>query len=323
MRALVTGATGFVGGHLVEALSRRGDRVTALVRTPGKARLLEQLGVHQVAGDLHDPEALARACAGQDVVYHVAGVVAAPSEPAFLRANRDGTFGLTAAMARTAPAARLVLVSSMAAGGPSTPGHPLAGDEPPRPVTQYGRSKLAGEGVVRESALAWTIVRPPMVYGPRDTEVLKVFKLVGWGLAPVFGDGRQELSAVFGPDLAEALIAAAVSSRTVGRVYYPCHPAWFTSAGLVEGVGRALAKRPRLLHLPAGLGRAVLSLTGGLAALTGRATILTADKAAEFLQPAWTADPGPLTRDAGWSAAHDLDAGLAITTAWYREQGWI
>jgi nucleoside-diphosphate-sugar epimerase len=321
MKALVTGATGFVGSHLAEALLRRGAEVTALVRSPGKAALLNALGVRQVRGDLHSPEALRAATAGQDVIYHVAGLVAARDEADFLRGNREGTANLIEAIGGADP--RLVLVSSMAAGGPAPRGRPLSGSEASAPVTMYGRSKLAGEELVRASRLPWTIVRPPMVYGPRDTEVLKVFRIARTGLIPVFGDGTQELSAVYGPDLAEALIAAAESDAALGKTYYACHPELFSSMEFVRAVGRSLEKSVRVLTLPEWVARGALGVTGTAARLAGKATILTADKANEFFQPAWTGDPGPLMRDTGWRPAHDLTAGLAATAQWYRQSGWL
>jgi nucleoside-diphosphate-sugar epimerase len=321
MKALVTGATGFVGSHLAEALLRRGAEVTALVRSPGKATLLNELGVRQVRGDLHSADALRAATAGQDVIYHVAGLVAARDEAEFLKGNREGTANLLSSLGGARP--RFVLVSSMAAGGPSPRGKPLSGSEPPSPVTMYGRSKLAGEAVVQASDLPWTIVRPPMVYGPRDTEVLKAFRIARSGLIPVFGDGSQELSAVYGPDLAEALISAAESDAAVGKIYYACHPELFSSMEFVRAVGSSLGKSVRVLTLPEWVARGALGITGTAARLAGQATILTADKANEFFQPAWTGDPGPLMRDTGWRPAHNLAAGLAATAQWYRQTGWL
>jgi len=322
MKALVTGATGFVGSHLAEALRRRGDEVTVLARSASKAAALAPLVVRVVPGDLHDRAALQRAVEGQDVVYHVAGVVAARSEAEFMAANRDGTRNLVEALEGTGTG-RLVLVSSMAAAGPTIKGRPLRGDEAPRPVTAYGRSKLAAEQAVTASRLAWTIVRPPMVYGPRDQEVLKVFRLARLGLAPVLGDGSQELSAVHGADLAEALIAAGTTGGTAGRAYYACHPEVFTSTEMARAVGRAMGKSPTVIRVPATIGRGVLMITEAAARLTGHTTILTADKANEFFQPAWTGDPGPLTRDTGWRAARDLRTGLEETYRWYRTAGWL
>jgi nucleoside-diphosphate-sugar epimerase len=322
MKALVTGATGFVGSHLAEALRSRGDDVTALVRSPAKAAALRPLGVRVVRGDLDDHDSLARAVEGQDVVFHVAGLVAARDEAEFLRCNRDGTANLVAAAAR-AQVSRLVYVSSMAAGGPAERGRPLAGTEPPRPVTAYGRSKLEGEAVVRAGTLPWVIVRPPTVYGPRDREVLKVFRMARWGVAPVFGDGSQELSAVHGADLADALVAAGTAATTPGKVYYACHPEVVTSAELVRAVGRAMGRPVRLVPIPHALGRSMLGVTELAARLAGQTTILTRDKANEFFQAAWTGDPGPLTRDSGWRAKHDLPSGLADTYRWYQSAGWL
>jgi 2-alkyl-3-oxoalkanoate reductase len=322
MKALVTGATGFVGSHLAEALRRHGVELTALARSPAKAAALAPLGVRVVAGDLHDQPALERACEGQDVVYHVAGLVAARTEADFLAANREGTRNVVGAAER-AGAGRLVMVSSMAAAGPAVRGRPLRGDEPPRPVTAYGRSKLAAEQVVRASSLAWTILRPPLVYGPRDQEVLKVFRLARLGFAPVLGDGKQELSAVYAADLAEALIAAGTSAAAVRRTYYPCHPEVFTGAAMARAVGRVMGRSPALIRVPAPIGRGVLRITEAAARLVGQTTILTADKANEFFQPAWTGDPGPLTTDSGWHAARDLEAGLEETYRWYRAAGWL
>jgi dihydroflavonol-4-reductase len=322
MKALVTGGTGFVGSHLVEALRRSSVEVTILARSPSKAAGLAAQGVQVVTGDLHDAAGVERAVQGQDVIYHVAGVVAAADEAEFLRANRDGTRHLLAAAERRG-SARFVLVSSLAACGPAPRGTPLSGGEPPRPVTAYGRSKLAAEELVRGSALPWSIIRPPIVYGPRDREVLKVFRLARLGIAPVFGDGTQELSAVHAADLATALMAVATRPTTVGRTYHACHPEVFTSAELGRAVGAAMGRSVVTVRVPPGVGRALLSVTEAAARLSRKPTILTTDKANEFFQLAWTGDPAPLTRDSGWTATRNLQSGLADTYRWYREAGWL
>lgn len=322
MKALVTGATGFVGSHLVEALLRRGAEVTALARSPEKAALLASQGARIIAGHLHDQAALESAARDQTVVYHVAGAVAARGEAEFQRANRDGTRNLVGA-AEAVGSIRLVLVSSLAAGGPARRGFPLNGSEAPRPVTAYGRSKLAAEQEVKTSRLSWSIVRPPIVYGPRDREILKVFRLARLGITPVFGDGAQELSAVHAADLAAALIAVGEATTTVGRTYNACHPEVFTSLEFGRAIGAATGRSVASPRIPPVLGRALLSLTEISARLAGKATILTADKANEFFQPAWTGDPTPLTRDCGWRAVYDLRNGLADTYQWYRKAGWL
>jgi nucleoside-diphosphate-sugar epimerase len=322
MKALVTGATGFVGSHLVEALQRHGTEVTALARSRAKAAELSAAGVKVVYGDLDDRPALEQAAQGQDQVYHVAGVVAARNEEDFLRFNRDGTGNMLRAAERSG-VARFVLVSSLAAAGPAAPGVPLSGTEEPRPVTAYGRSKLAAEQVVRSAQCPWTVIRPPMVYGPRDREVLKIFRIARLGFAPVFGDGRQELSAVHAADLATALMQAAVAPAATGRIYHASHPEIFSSAHLGRAIGTVMGRSVSTLTIPRRIGLAALATTETFARLTGGATILTTDKANEFFQAAWTGDPSRLMQDTGWQPTYDLQGGLAQTYRWYREAGWL
>ena len=322
MKAFVTGGTGFVGTHLVGALRARGDDVTCLVRSPDRTRALGWEGVRMIPGDLTARAALVEGCAGADVVYHVAGRISARNLREYLAVNRDGTARVLEA-ASASPPGRFVHVSTLAVGGPTLPGRPIDETRAPEPVTDYGRSKLAAETLVRESGVPWTIVRPPVVYGERDRETLRIFRLAQAGWGPVIGDGTQELSVVYAGDLAGALIAAATATGTVGRVYYAAHPDVTTSAALVGAVGVAVGRRPRIVRLPDALARIALWTVGSLASLAGRATVLSADKANEFLAPAWTCRSDALTRDSGWRATMDLTAGLSRTAAWYRAEGWL
>ncbi len=327
MNVFVTGGTGFVGAHLVKALRARGDTVTALVRRPA---LAERLGwgsdVRLVRGDLGDEAALREGCTGADVVYHVAGQIAARSAAEFMATNRDGTANVLEA-AMGGGARRLLFVSSLAAAGPTSPGHPIDETRAPAPVTDYGRSKLAAEVLVRAMApsLPWTIVRPPVVYGEWDRGTLTIFRLARRGIVPVFGDGSQELSAIHAEDLAHALITAATSPAAIRRVYFAAHPTVTTSRALALAVGRAVGRGrdPRILPVPPLVARGVLWTAGTLAHLARRASLLSADKANEFLAPAWTCRSDALTRDTGWRAAITLDDGLRRTAAWYREVGWL
>lgn len=327
MNVFVTGGTGFVGAHLVKALLARGDRVTALVRRPA---LAERLGwgnaVRLIHGDLGDPAALGEGCAGADVVYHVAGQIVARNAAEFMACNRDGTANVLEA-AQGGGARRLLFVSSLAVAGPTTPGHPIDETRAPAPVTDYGRSKLAAEVLVRAApaSLPWTIVRPPVVYGEWDRGTLKIFQLARRDVAPVFGDGSQELSVIHAEDLARSLIAAATSPAAVGRVYFAAHPTVTTSRALVVAAGRALgrARAPRILPVPPLVARGVLWVAGTLAHIAGRATLLSADKGNEYLAPAWTCRSDALTSDTGWRAQIPLEQGLRRAADWYREVGWL
>jgi dihydroflavonol-4-reductase len=322
VKAALTGATGFVGSHLVEALLRRGDQVSLLVRNVARAEALRSSGCRVVSGDLEDADAVETLVGGADVVFHVAGLVAARRRHDFLRVNRDGAATVARAAAR-AGVRRVVSVSSLAVTGPTIPGRPLAEDAGPGPVSAYGRSKQAGEEAVRAGGVPFTIVRPPAVYGPRDRAFLTMFKAARRGVVPLVGDGEQELSLVHAGDLARALVAAAGSTATLGRVYHAAHPEPTTARAFAAAVGRAVGRPVRLVTLPAPLVRGVLTLVGHVSRALGRAPLLDGDKANELLAPAWTCSSEALSRDAGWEASVPLGRGLEETARAYRGAGWL
>lgn len=323
MKALVTGGTGFVGGHLIDRLIERGDEVTALVRSPERARRLADLGVRLVRGDLADVRAMTEAAADQDVIYHSAALTGAVDEAEFLAANRDGTAALLEAAAAGGGTPRFVYISSMAAGGPALRDRPVSGPVE-NPVTMYGRSKLAGEVAVRGASLPWVILRPPTIYGPRDSDnLLTVFRAAKFGIAPMFGDGSMQLSLVHVEDLADAITLAGNAAGVLGGTYYTNHPEILTGREMIERIGGALGRRVRLVPLPEWVARTALSATGAWAAALRRKTILRADKANEFYQPAWIGDPSPFIEATGWSPRFDAGSGLAHTAEWYRQQRLI
>jgi nucleoside-diphosphate-sugar epimerase len=324
VKALVTGATGFVGSHVVDVLAARGDDVVVLARSAERAAPLARLGARVALGKLDDDAALAAAVAGADVVYHLAGLTAAVSEADYHRVNEDGTRRLVQAVRAASPGPRLVYVSTQAVLGPSVPGQALDEGAPCRPLTAYGRSKLAGEAVVRAAeGLAWAIVRPPAVYGPRDREFLKMFQLVRTGFAPVFGSGAQQLSLVYAPDLAEAIVRAGTTPAAAGQTYHAAHAEVVTTRELAMAVGRAVGRTPLVVPVPGAVATPIVSLIGWIAAARGRLSTLNADKMAEFLAPAWVLSSAKAERELGWRAGHGLAEGARHTAAWYREAGWL
>ncbi len=324
MKALVTGATGFVGGHLVDQLLARDDEVTALVRSPRKADRLAERGVRLIVGDLADSGALAASVAGQDVVFHVAGLTGGPTEAGLMAANRDGTARLAEAARAGAPGTRVVLVSSLAAAGPSRRGTPHASADERAPVTAYGRSKLASEDALRSSGVPFVIVRPPIVYGPRDRDGLHdVFRAARLGIGPVFGDGTMELSFIHAADLAAALRIAATHPGAAGATFYASHPEVVTTDALLDLIGRQYGRALRRIRIPRWVAGAALTATGAWSRLTGRRTILYPDKIHELFQDAWTADPARFTAATDWRPEWNLERGLAHTAQWYRENGWL
>lgn len=283
---------------------------------------LDSLGCRVVDGGLADPTALLALVQGADLVFHVAGLVAARSERDFVAVNRDGTAALAGA-ALAAGAGRLVLVSSLAVTGPSRPGELRREEAGPGPLTRYARSKHAAERAARDSGVPLTIVRPPAVYGPRDRAFLPLFRAAARGFVPLLGDPKREITVVHAADLARALVAAGESPATLGRVYHAGNPRPVAQRELAEAVGRAVGRPVRPVTVPSALVRIVLATAGAATRAIGRAPLLDGDKARELLAPGWACSSEALRRDTGWTAGIPLEAGLAATAGSYREAGWL
>jgi nucleoside-diphosphate-sugar epimerase len=201
-------------------------------------------------------------------------------------------------------------------------------NDPPHPVSNYGASKLAGEDLVRESGLPWTIVRPPSVYGPRDVQFLRLFKIARLGIVPVFGSPRQQLSIVHVTDLVRGIVYAATDSEA-NNIYFICHSEIVTSGSLVRAVYVALKGEhrnrayPIVIPIPAPVTRAALWISGVVSKLTGTVSVLSPDKSREFLAPAWTCSPAALEHATAWRAELNMETGLRQTAQWYRVEGWL
>ncbi|UCB52931.1 MAG: NAD-dependent epimerase/dehydratase family protein, partial [Candidatus Zixiibacteriota bacterium] len=223
LSTLVTGANGFVGSHLAEGLLERGYRVRCLVRKTSDLRWLSGLEVEYFYGDVADKESLKGVCGNVDLVFHAAGLTSARSRKEYLRANAEGTRNLVEVCLEQNPKLqRFVYVSSQAAVGPGVDERPLDETAPSRPITDYGESKLEGERIVLEhvSQLPVTVVRPPAVYGPRDTDVLGFFKVASRGFRVSFGKGESFLSLVYVKDLVDGIIRAAENPKSLGQTYF-------------------------------------------------------------------------------------------------------
>ena len=201
MRVLVTGASGFLGSHIAEQLSREGHTVRALVRKSSNRKFLETLaGIEFALGGVEDAARVEEAALGVDAIVHSAGLVKARSAEEFRRTNVLGTENVLAAAKKKAPGLkRFVFVSSLAAMGPSHDGRPIARDRTPAPVTHYGRSKLEAERAVvaAKDDLHVVVIRPPAIYGPRDAEIFAFFQSVHRGVLPTIGKGDTTLSMIY------------------------------------------------------------------------------------------------------------------------------
>lgn len=325
MLALVTGGQGFIGSHLCERLIAAGHGVRVLARPTSDLTHLDGLRLEIVRGDLVGEGDLGQAVAGVDWVFHLAGALKGFREEDLLRVNRDGTRRLTEACLAHAPQlSRFVLVSSLAAAGPSPGGRiPLLEDAPARPLTWYGKSKLEAETVVKNSGLPSVIVRPPIVFGPRDRDVYSYFQIAKRGLLPVPGRRDRFYSLVFGPDLAEGILRAAEVSTEAGEIFHLTGPEVVAWSELGEKIAAALGARGRVLHLPEFGLRGAGRVADAVARLRGRPEIFSSQKIVEMLAPAWVASPEKAKLVLGWTARTPLDEALAHTVAWYRDHAWL
>ncbi|HEX7853184.1 MAG TPA: NAD-dependent epimerase/dehydratase family protein [Sphingobium sp.] len=303
MIAALTGATGFLGGAVLERLLGEGHQVRALTRRPQP----ERAGVTWIAGDLADGKALASLVQGADAVIHVAGAINVPNRAAFHAANAEGT-RLLAETARHAGVERFVLVSSLSAREPQ--------------LSDYGWSKREGEHMLVGVGLDWTIVRPPAIYGPGDHEMLEMFQMAARGLVLLPPPGR--LSIIHADDLAALLVKLAEdrSGLTAGKIYEVDDgtPGGFTHVGFAHALGRAAGRKARTLSLP----RFVLMLGARIdRAVRGAKAKLTPDRARYFCHPDWVSSPDARVPDSLWHPEISAEAGLAATAAGYRAKGWL
>jgi nucleoside-diphosphate-sugar epimerase len=325
MKVLVTGASGFVGGHVAEALSNRGDRVRALVRKTSQRSHLERLpNVELFEGSIGDMDRLHQAVDGVDAVIHAAGLVKARSADEFFSVNVGGTSNLIEAC-RERRIKRFVLVSSLEASGPSADGRPVHVTQED-PVTAYGRSKLAAEKVALSAKgdLKVVILRPGAVYGPRDREILEVFKTIQRGLLPLVDGGAAKGVWVYATDCADACIRAIEADVPSGRVYFVEDGRGpIDQKQMLADVERALGKRARFrANLPVPLFLAAARGVETLGRITNRPMMFTREKANMLLMH-WVCSSEATSAELGWTPAVSWEDGLPRAVKWYRDNGWL
>ena len=303
MRIAVTGGTGFVGGALVDHAIGQGHEIVALARRPQD----EREGVTWVSGALDDREALSRLVSDADLVIHVAGVVKAGRADEFERGNVAGTLNLIEAACGSGPA-RFIFVSSLAAREPG--------------LSQYGASKAHAEKLVRASPLDWTIIRPPAVYGPRDTEMLDLFRTAKWRFVPTPQEGRTSLIHV--EDLARLLLAMPATGETVtSRIFEPDDgmvTGW-SHYELARAIGHAVGRRRIRVF---SVSRKTMEWAARIdRLLRGSKARMTLDRAAYFSHPDWVVGREAMPPAELWRPAIATREGLKATAEWYRAAGWL
>lgn len=322
----MTGASGFIGGHLAEELARGGDEVFCLVRKTSDTRWLEKLNVKYAEGELRTKESLRRAVKGMDYIYHLGAVINAPDWETYHDVNTKGTQNLIEACLEEAPEIRkFVFVSSIAACGPSEPGRRLNEDDPCRPVSDYGRSKHLAEQIVLsyKDRLPVSIIRPPNVLGPRQKELFESIKLIRKRIMPLIGTGKPQTSLASVEDVIKAVLLVAEREQSRGRVYFVTDGRDYAWPEIAGAIAEFMGIKKFILKVPYGLQYFVAFLSEIIGRFRGKASWVSRQFIVATRKYDWLYDSSKIENELGFRAGLDMRAAIRKTIDWYREAGML
>ena len=328
MRCLITGGTGFVGSHVVENAQKRGLDVICPVRDTASTRYLKDMNVKTCR--LDELESELRKSPGIDYMIHVAGATRALTPKEYDDANVVFTRQLLQLLVDSGASTyirRFVLVSSQAAAGPSTKDYdPVSEEDDPHPLSNYGRSKLQGE--IAASAfyreLPITIVRPPTVFGPRDTDVFGVFKSARFRITPVLAGPDRKVSIVYVEDLADGIVTSAQSTNVPsGEIFFIANEQPVIWREFAQLVGRKMGYKPLVTPVPIALMKLIGKIGDIAGKITGKPALIRSEKIMEMEQLSWVCSTSKARDMLGWTASTPLDEAVERTRDWYLRHGWL
>jgi nucleoside-diphosphate-sugar epimerase len=324
LKSLVTGSSGFIGSHLVEALVKRGHEVRALIRSTSSTRWLRDLKVDFAYGDTRDKDSLREAVRGMDYVFHLGGVISAPDRRTYDDVNTQGTWNLAEACLDVNPGLhKFVYVSSIAAAGPSPCDAALNEDAECRPVSDYGRSKLAAERIVLSLAdrLPMTIIRPPNVLGPRQKELAESIKLLRKRIKPLIGRKGSRTSIAAVGDIVRALVLVAEDPRSSGRIYYVTDGRAYSWREITDAVAEAAGVGRFYLPVPFPVQYLIAALAEGVARIWKKAPLVSREHVLASRRHCWVYDGSRIGRELGFKSETDMKTAVRDAVAWSRAGG--
>ena len=324
--AVVTGANGFVGSHLVDLLLEKGFKVRCIVRKSSNLRWLKDKDVEIIDSGLRDKDGLRKAFNGAQYIFHVAGVVKSKKPQGYFDANVENTrVLLDTALEFKDKIKRFVIVSSQTATGPSLDGNPVTEKTECKPITTYGRSKLAQEKLAMSymSQIPITICRAPAVYGERDTEILIYFQTFVKGLTTSIGFDKKLVSLIHVRDLVEGIVQASLSQNAEGQIYFISSEKFYSWEEVGELTSKILNKKPIRIKVPHFMVYLIAAIAQFFALFKKTATTLNIEKARDITQHAWICSTEKAKTELGFKENISLEEGIKQTTDWYKEMKWI
>jgi len=324
MKVLVTGATGFIGKHLVPQLLQKGFDIRCLARLSSLQPDTFKKDVEWITGDLSDPTSLKNACRNIDLVIHLAGIVKTNNVDDFYKINTSGTENLLSALRdRT----KIIFISSQAAVGPSENLAPLPEHAPTSPVSAYGRSKLLAEQLLVQSnrPIDYTIIRPVIVYGPEDRESLSIFRIAKYHLNPYIGLRKSYVNIIHIKDLIEFIVLCVYNNRSGGEVFHvnDGKDMGYTHNELIQKAAEYMDAWIIPLYIPKIILKTATGLSSFIAGIHGKSTMLNPDKYKELTARGWLLSSQKARKLLGYQPKYDIDTGFKITIDWYWENGWL
>jgi len=322
LKALVTGATGFIGSHLAQSLVEENWDVTCLIRSTSRTDLLQKFPVRFVVGSANDIDSLGRAVKGQDYVFHLAGRIRPIGRSVYDISNYQLTRNLIQACLKKNPSLkRFIYVSSISAAGPSLPNSYTEESQAPSPISEYGRTKLKGEEAVREvwDIIPATIIRPPNVYGPRQQEMELLIKLISKRIVPVLKGKEESTSLIYIQDLVQGIFQAALSPKTKNQIYYLTDGKGYSWQKIISSLKKYVLGESFFLPLPEELIyffawlADVLNETGLIKSFFGRKLWRA------MTQTLWLFSSAKAEKDFGFRAEYNLEKGIKETVNYYRK----
>jgi nucleoside-diphosphate-sugar epimerase len=326
LRALVTGATGFIGSHLVEALLQKGVQVRCLVRKTSDLSWLKSLPIEVVHGDCNDKASLGEAVKGVDQVFHLAGVTKAIEEKTYFEVNALGTENLIHACLENNPRLKIfIYLSSQAAAGPCQNGGKKKESDLCEPVSAYGHSKRMGEefALAHSHEIPLLILRPSAVYGPRDRDIYAFFKLLTKRIKPCLSGQDQHISLCYVQDIIQAILLAAEAQESSGELFFLSDGHDYRLEEIGDIFAQAMGITPVCIRLPEWMIFGIASFSEYLSKLSGKPPLLNKGKVEEMIQKNWVCDITKAKILLGFEPQFKLLQGAKLTFEWYRKENWL